>query len=200
MIKNEIAPGIVSYKNVLDDNIISTLINDIEEGAASLNVEWGKSLVQSKDAIEVDTNSRDTEIIGVPYKGYIVDDFMTVSDAFYGNLSNIFFQAFNPREIDYRSMFSCETTWHDDYGILKYGVGQKFTNHIDDHTNHHRRMSTIFYMNDDYEGGEIKFPRFDVTHKPEKNELIIFPSTYMYNHSVHPVTSGTRYAVVSWLR
>ena len=28
MIKDEIAPGIVSYKNVLDDNIISTLIND----------------------------------------------------------------------------------------------------------------------------------------------------------------------------
>jgi predicted 2-oxoglutarate/Fe(II)-dependent dioxygenase YbiX len=61
-------------------------------------------------------------------------------------------------------------------------------------------MSTIFYMNDDYEGGEIEFPRFNVSHKPEKNELIIFPSTYVYNHSVLPVTSGTRYAVVSWLR
>jgi Rps23 Pro-64 3,4-dihydroxylase Tpa1-like proline 4-hydroxylase len=55
-------------------------------------------------------------------------------------------------------------------------------------------------MNDNYIGGEIKFPRFNVTHKPKANELLIFPSGYTYNHSVLPVESGTRYAIVGWLK
>jgi predicted 2-oxoglutarate/Fe(II)-dependent dioxygenase YbiX len=97
-------------------------------------------------------------------------------------------------------MFGCQTTWHDQYGILKYGVGQKFTNHIDDHINHHRRISTTFYLNENYEGGEIIFPRFNVKYKPKKNELLVFPSTFVYNHSVSPVLEGERYAVVSWMR
>jgi len=79
-------------------------------------------------------------------------------------------------------------------------VGQKFVNHIDDHTDYHRRMSTIYYINDNYEGGEIEFPRFNVKYKPVANDFIIFPSNYMYNHSVSPVISGERYAVVSWAR
>lgn len=200
MEKIEIAPGIVSYKNVLDNSVVDTLPNDIEEGLKSIDLEWQKSQVQQVDGISVDTRSRDTDIIGVPYVGSIVDNFASFQDAFFGSLSNIFYEGFNPRENDYKSMFSCETTWHDQYGLLKYGIGQKFTNHIDDHTNHHRRISTTFYINDDYEGGEILFPRFGVKHKPEKNELLVFPSTYVYNHSVVPVTNGTRYAVVSWLR
>ena len=61
-------------------------------------------------------------------------------------------------------------------------------------------MSWVYYINDDYTGGEIVFPRFGITYKPAKDELLIFPSTYVYNHSVLPVIEGTRYAVVSWLR
>ena len=54
-------------------------------------------------------------------------------------------------------------------------------------------------MNDSYTGGEIVFPRFNLTIKPEADAMIMFPSTYVYNHSVLPVTEGTRYSVVSWL-
>jgi predicted 2-oxoglutarate/Fe(II)-dependent dioxygenase YbiX len=61
-------------------------------------------------------------------------------------------------------------------------------------------MSTVYYFNDDYTGGEVIFPRFDIKYKPVANELLVFPSTYVYNHSVVPVVEGTRYAVVSWLR
>jgi predicted 2-oxoglutarate/Fe(II)-dependent dioxygenase YbiX len=98
------------------------------------------------------------------------------------------------------SSFGIYFSNHDDYQILKYGKGQKFTNHIDDHPSYHRRVSSIYYINDDYEGGEINFPRFNISYKPKANEMIIFPSTYVYNHSVSEVLSGTRYAVVSWIK
>jgi predicted 2-oxoglutarate/Fe(II)-dependent dioxygenase YbiX len=55
-----------------------------------------------------------------------------------------------------------------------------------------------FYLNEDYEGGEIEFGRFNLKIKPKANQMIMFPSNYIYNHTVHPVVSGTRYAVVAW--
>ena len=55
-------------------------------------------------------------------------------------------------------------------------------------------------MNDNYTGGEINFPRFGITFKPKANQMIVFPSNYVYNHSVSPVIEGSRYAVVGWLR
>jgi len=42
-------------------------------------------------------------------------------------------------------------------------------------------------------------PRFDITFKPKANQMIVFPSNFMYKHSVSPVIEGERYAVVSWL-
>jgi predicted 2-oxoglutarate/Fe(II)-dependent dioxygenase YbiX len=30
--------------------------------------------------------------------------------------------------------------------------------------------------------------------------LILFPSNYAYSHIAHPVTSGTKYAMVTWIR
>ena len=89
---------------------------------------------------------------------------------------------------------------HDTYGILKYGSGQQFTNHIDDSPKYHRRISTVYYLNENYTGGEINFPRFNITFKPKANQMLMFPSTYVYNHSVSPVIEGKRYAVVSWLK
>ena len=75
-----------------------------------------------------------------------------------------------------------------------------FSNHIDDHKDYPRRVSTVYYLNDNYTGGEINFPRFGITFKPKANQMIVFPSNFMYNHSVSPVIEGNRYAVVSWLR
>ena len=116
------------------------------------------------------------------------------------SLGLIFLENLIPLEINYQNNYGIDCLWHDSYQILKYGVGQKFTNHIDDHPDYHRRISTLYYINDDYSGGEINFPRFNLSFKPKANQMIIFPSTYVYNHSVSPVTEGERYAVVSWMR
>jgi len=45
------------------------------------------------------------------------------------------------------------------------------------------KLVTMIYLNDDYEGGEICFPRFNIEYKPKANEFLVFPSTYVYNHS-----------------
>lgn len=199
MIKSELAPGIIVYKNVLD--VYESLIEEIEDATTLDAVSWVPAGVKTGEESGVDTTKRDTMTIPVMYKYFETPQ---AEDSVYGSvqsiLSRTFYDGFTAFENDYKATYGAATDWHDQYGILKYGVGQKFTNHIDDHRDYHRRISTLYYLNDDYEGGEINFPRFNVTYKPNANEMIIFPSTYVYNHSVNEVTKGTRYAVVSWMR
>jgi hypothetical protein len=204
IVRTEIAPGIMSYENVMPKEIFDTFVNDIEEGMSSAKIEWGSAYVKAGSGDEVktkvDTESRDTQTIVIPYSAIEKDDYSTLGAAFHTSISNIFLENIDPIEKDYQRHFHIGCSWHDSYSILKYGVGQKFVNHIDDHPDFHRRISTLYYINDDYSGGEINFPRFNLSFKPKANQMIVFPSTYVYNHSVSPVTEGTRYAVVSWLR
>ena len=167
----------------------------------SAGIKWTEAQVNEGLDATVNTKTRDTSIIGVPYKNFSENNLRAnLSEEFYFNIRKIFFENFDPIERDYLKAYTIETEWHDQYGILKYGSGQQFTNHIDDHQKYHRRVSTVYYLNENYTGGEIKFPRFGITYKPKANQMIIFPSTYVYNHSVSPVIEGERYAVVSWLR
>lgn len=199
MNKEEIAPGIVIYSDVIPNS--ENLYKDIEEGMASAGFTWNAAAVKESSDPMVNKKTRDTSTFGIPYKGKVEDiKIQSLADAFINNVNNLFFEHFDPIEKDYMADYGIFTDWHDTYGILKYGEGQQFTNHIDDHPSYHRRISTVYYLNDNYTGGEINFPRFNVTLKPKANQMIVFPSTYVYNHSVSPVTSGERYAVVSWMR
>jgi hypothetical protein len=93
-----------------------------------------------------------------------------------------------------------ETFYHETYSLLKYSHGQEYTEHYDGATGIGRCISCIAYLNSDYEGGEIEFVNFGVKIKPQPGMLIIFPSNFAYRHIAHPVETGTKYAIVTWLR
>ena len=65
-----------------------------------------------------------------------------------------------------------------------------------------RRHIFIYFVNDDYEGGELFFelPKIKESYKVgvKKDRLIIWPSNFLYPHKVEPVTKGIKYSVVSW--
>ena len=54
-------------------------------------------------------------------------------------------------------------------------------------------LSSLFYLNDDYEGGELFFPLQDIKFKPKPRAAYFFPGDKNYIHGVTKVTSGTRY-------
>lgn len=62
-----------------------------------------------------------------------------------------------------------------------------------------RDLSTIIYLNNDYEGGDLVFPELKIRIRPEPGMLLAFPSTHEYIHGVEPVISGERFAIVSWM-
>ena len=88
--------------------------------------------------------------------------------------------------------------------LLKYEVGGFYTLHSDHHASMPRTLSVVLFLNNDYEGGELNFHdpltnKIYQTIKPSPGRLVMWPSNFMYPHSVSPVTKGTRYAIVSWL-
>jgi hypothetical protein len=196
--KRTLAPGIVVYSDVLED--YKEIIAQIEDGASKRLELWSPALSVIDGVTVEDKNFRDTDSMYIEYQDHIVKTSMHEYYEFKAKLSNTFLLGFKDLESDYKTEYNILTDWHDFYGILKYGPGQKVSDHVDDSQKNHRRISTVYYLNDNYSGGEVVFPRFDVTYKPVANELLVFPSTYTYNHSVVPVVEGTRYSVVSWLR
>lgn len=62
----------------------------------------------------------------------------------------------------------------------------------------------LFYLNDNYEGGEISFAIMDDTgeiiidlfdYKPQAGDMVIFPSNLPVYHGVKPVTQGQKYII-----
>jgi predicted 2-oxoglutarate/Fe(II)-dependent dioxygenase YbiX len=84
--------------------------------------------------------------------------------------------------------------------MLRYKGGQQYKAHADGTTADGRSVSAIVYLNNDYEGGEVEFVNFGVKIKPEPGMLLLFPSNYPYTHIAHPVISGTKYAIVTWMK
>jgi predicted 2-oxoglutarate/Fe(II)-dependent dioxygenase YbiX len=85
------------------------------------------------------------------------------------------------------------------YTLLKYSGGQHYDAHYDGGGESKRSLSAILYLNSDYEGGELEFVNFNIKIKPGAGMLLLFPANYAYRHIAHPVTSGTKYAVVAFL-
>jgi len=59
-------------------------------------------------------------------------------------------------------------------------------------------VSVLMYPNDEYTGGEITFPDYDIVLKPKPGDMILFPGNGAYRHTVQRVESGTRYTMPSW--
>lgn len=84
------------------------------------------------------------------------------------------------------------------YHCLKYSIGEEFIPHVDDSPNTPRRVSGLAYLNDDYEGGELWFPKLNFKYCPIVGDVIMFPSGMPYEHGAMPVTQGIKYCVVGW--
>jgi hypothetical protein len=205
--KTELAPGIMLYSDVIPNHqdILYNLLEATEDGAV---ITWGAPLIVREGKAIVDYNQRKVDVIGISFdqSKEIISHPTDPIESFKNKLGNIFYVSLQPSIDDYKRSYGLGSIgthlegWQDSYQLLRYEKDNFFNNHFDDSVQHHRRVSIVYYLNDDYIGGEITFNRFNVTYKPKANELIVFPSSYVYTHSVSEVTEGTRYALVTWLR
>lgn len=76
--------------------------------------------------------------------------------------------------------------------IAKGRMGKILGEHSD-HQDSTIKLSAILYLNNDYEGGEIVFPKQGIELKPFSGSIIIYPSNEEYSHYSKIITSGSKY-------
>ena len=99
-----------------------------------------------------------------------------------------------------KDVFNFEVKYRELYKICCYDSTSngRFHAHRDTVPQYsHRVYGMSLLLNDDYEGGELEFPEYNIKLKPKANSAIIFPGTY--SHKVLPVLSGKRMTIISFL-
>jgi hypothetical protein len=77
--------------------------------------------------------------------------------------------------------------------LHRFYPGQTMQVHHDNGGDDSISYGLVYYLNDDYVGGEIFYPELNLEIKPEANSLVIHPATLEYRHGVRDVVSGDRY-------
>lgn len=197
MIKESLAPGIVSYKNVTGNSL--EFIDYIENLVVQNKLMWHQASQSdgSKGESVVNKSARNCFAMSLP--SYDKNPELKAIQNVFTEVSAKIDEKLLHIVDDYRSTYAAHHwTTNEGWQLLKYGKDNYFVNHYDDSQQYPRTVSMSYYLNEDYEGGEIEFPNFNLKIKPVADQVIMFPSNYVYSHTVHPVINGIRYAVVGW--
>ena len=104
---------------------------------------------------------------------------------------------------DYRHVFELDLEMDEGYRVLKYGGGAEYHAHHDHFRNNARSLSLVAFLNDNFTGGNLVFPRFNVNIQPKAGSVIMFPSNYPYLHIAEPVVekdNTVKYSLVTWFQ
>jgi len=195
---NDILANVLIQPKVLNSDAIDFLINhaknSIQEPMGVFDLEKANTLQkehQSKD----DPSSRIVKAADITT---IIPQIKELYDNIVHNIINPFYK-FKIRDSEmpqllvyepgghYKAHYDAVAQWKNPDGTI---IWKKSVD---------RDISTVLFLNDDFEGGEFVFPELRVRIRPEPGLLIAFPSTQFYAHMVEPVISGTRYAMVNWM-
>lgn len=87
--------------------------------------------------------------------------------------------------------------------LLKYEKGGFYKPHVDSCKAIHRELSIIIFLNNDFQGGYLKFykPNGEVYYEvqPSPGSIVMWPSNFLYPHAADTVLEGTRFCIVSWV-
>lgn len=179
--------NIYYYENVIHetDLLIESINNlDFKKDSYSLISEWKNWYASNKEyqygqkkTISYDTPSNNIQINKECYK-IIYKIKNAIDDTTYN-------YALNTNNLDRLNI-------SDDFVINKYFTNTYMGSHVDSE-NDNMLFSIVVYLNDNYKGGEIKFPQHNIKIKPAAGSVIIFPSKNPYYHEPLPVTQGEKY-------
>lgn len=187
-----LAPGIFVYRNALPE---SMRIVDRVENALAMEGTWFKwqdAEVGYGDLVDEARRCKDWKIHprDLGERNEYTSDILDLHDEIIDSLKACL-------EHYTRENYVGDIKYFEAINIVKYGKGEYFQVHSDDGEPYRCTVSAVGYPNDNYEGGELWFPLFDVKHKPKAGDFVIAPSAYVYCHSSEPVTDdGIKYSLV----
>jgi predicted 2-oxoglutarate/Fe(II)-dependent dioxygenase YbiX len=182
--------------NVINSQGLQELVEHIKSSPAEdLSVfDPDKTNATGQTSWIVDKQTRDTQIVPM---GNL---YPKIEDLFRNTVREII----NP-------FYQCQVASSEIPQVLSYGIGGHYKPHIDGESiwmtprgekiwkkSTDRDLSIVFYLNNEFEGGDFIFPELKIRVRPEPGMMICFPSNHHYSHGVEPVIKGKRYSIVSW--
>lgn len=193
MNKVEYFPGVVGYTGLIPDSM--AYVEKISELANSNRISWMPMTTGrgNGNIASVIPELRRGSVIGLNGVGKDQDIVSAMS-----TLKIAADNAINLCLRDYEKSYGYFDLEGEGWALLKYEVGDFFKVHTDASRAYPRQVSTVYYINDDYTGGEIFFPYINLEVKPKKDEFLVFPSTNLFSHYAKEVVTGTKYSMPNW--
>lgn len=87
------------------------------------------------------------------------------------------------------------------FGIIqRQYTGSELRGHYDQYVDERMKWAAVVYINDNYNGGEFYFREKNISIKPPRKSMLVFPATEEYWHGVKVVNDGpVRYAMPSFI-
>jgi hypothetical protein len=176
---------IVIFEDVITHNLCEAILTEYKESN-----DWVPAVIASGES----DASRQCNTIGISF-----DSIIQKNPKVRAKLDKYVFASAGLAIKKYNEKFPLALIEEDSgYDLLKYEVGNFYKTHTDSFKGRPRAVSCSFILNDDYEGGEFAFFDRGLVYKLKKGSCIMFPSNFMYPHEIMPVTSGTRYSIITW--
>ena len=86
------------------------------------------------------------------------------------------------------------------YNIYKFREGDFMKEHHDSGLSPDIKLGAVIYLNDDFDGGEIYYPKANLEIKPVARSLVVHPAGMMYRHGVRNVFNGQRFSLAGFAR
>ena len=189
---NKLEDNIFYFTNILDDP--SSFLNDIENFsdfnlisewkdwyASNSDIKFGQYKEIFPEYLNALSNNNSIKIINTITNSIskCIEIYIKKTNAVPGYLPNII----NVRKYDTEAYMGPHIDTEDEQDKTRPSI------------------SLVFYLNDNYEGGQIEFQNQNILLKPEAGSIIIFPSISPYYHDPKPVTKGTKYMIpVFWYK
>lgn len=191
---NELANGIYVYKNAFNNP--KSIVDRLENTLTQSNIyKWEEAKVGYKTKNIEYRDCFDFKINKIKNKSVIKNpETLILEDIWQESYASQL-----PAVQHYSSIYNIQLDYWESFNYIKYGAGQHFKEHTDHGYSYVCVLSSVGYLNDDYEGGELYFPKFNLVVKPEAGDLYLFPSNFIYSHQALPVKNGTKYSIVTML-
>jgi len=186
--KKRITKDIVVYENFIDDETCAKMIQALDAQAENGKMSWMPiSFYESYSSVL--PKDKDQEIIDVGLPPTIFSDIenkmpeaiASVHDLSPDIISKIGYHTQKWEPGAYARLHSDNTDEH--------GKSGAFTR---------SRYAGFLYLNDDFEGGLLKFPKQNIEIKPQIGMLAVFDGGFNNMHEVTLITKGVRYTIGSF--
>ena len=184
---------LTDYIVLIDNMLIQEKSDQFENVIESNLFNFQKAKISIRQSNIVDETIRKTETCGL--------------SNYYGTCTSIHWCNFMLTNLNRAANNYCSITNTNirsnlkEMQLLKYEKNGFYKTHIDHAAATPRTLSMVYFINDNYEDGNLFFnlpknEEFKIEKK--KNRCVIWPSNFLYPHRVEPVKTGTKYSLVAW--